>query len=238
MERLSIFANSQPHASFAAFTHGLVHRWVYLCRVLEIPDHQLQPLENAIQQKFLPALTGHAPPNPEVRNLLALPTRHGGLGIINPTTVPQAQYSASTTISTPLVDQILNQNEDTHVARVLQLEAKKMCNQQRRSQQEATATSVIADLQPLMQRNVKVYSEKATSAWLTALPIEQHGFALHKADFRDALCLRYGWPLAYSPSTCSCGANFDPDHMLVCRYGGYLSLRHNEIRDLTANLLK
>ena len=58
VERLSIFAKSQPHASFAAFTHGLVHRWVYLCRVLEIPDHQLQPLENAIQQKFLPALTG------------------------------------------------------------------------------------------------------------------------------------------------------------------------------------
>ena len=25
---------------------------------------------------------------------------------------------------------------------------------------------------------------------------------------------------------------------MVCRYGGYLSLRHNEIRDLTANLLK
>ena len=85
---LHFFAKLRPHASFAAFTHGLVHKWVYLCRVLEIPDHQLQPLENAIQQKFLPALTGHALPHPEVRNLLALSTPHGGLGIINPTTVP------------------------------------------------------------------------------------------------------------------------------------------------------
>ena len=238
VERLSTFAKSQPHASFAAFTHGLVHKWVYLCRVLEISEHQLQPLENAIQQSFLPALTGRTPPNSEVRNLLALPPRYGGLGIVNPTTVPQAQYSASITISRPLVDQIRNQNGDAHVARFLQLEAKKMCNGQRRNQQEATATSVIAQLPSEMQRNVKIYGEKGTSAWLTALPLERHGFVLHKADFRDALCLRYGWPLAYSPSTCSCGANYDPDHMLICRYGGYLSLRHNEIRDLTANLLK
>lgn len=238
VERLSVFAKSQPHSSFAAFTHGLVHKWVYLCRVLEISEQLLQPLENVIQQSFLPALTGQAPPNAQVRKLLALPTRHGGLGIIIPTTVPQEQHCASIAISKPMVVQILAQEGDPHVARILQLEAKKTCNEQRRIQQAATATSVFEDLSPEMRRNATVCSEKGTSAWLTALPLEQHGFALHKADFRDALCLRYGWPLAYAPSTCSCGANFEPDHMLICRYGGYLTLRHNEIRDLTASLLK
>ena len=59
-----------------------------------------------------------------------------------------------------------------------------------------------------------------------------------KGDFRDALCLRYGWPLPYVSATCSCGAKFDPDHMLICKYGGYPTLRHNEIRDLTSSLLK
>ena len=33
---------------------------------------------------------------------------------------------------------------------------------------------------------------KGASSWLTALPIDEHGFALHKSDFRDAVCLRYG----------------------------------------------
>ena len=32
-----------------------------------------------------------------------------------------------------------------------------------------------------------------SSSWLTYLPIEQHGFVLHKGAFIDALYLIYGW---------------------------------------------
>ena len=35
-----------------------------------------------------------------------------------------------------------------------------------------------------------------------------------------------------------CGSHFDPDHALICRCSGYFSLRHNELRDLTADLLR
>ena len=238
VERLSVFAKSQPQSSFAAFTHGLVSKWVYLCRVTEIPQQLLEPLERAIQQSFLPALTGQAPPNPEVRRLLALPSRLGGLGITNPTTMPEEQYAASTKISAPLVELIRSQRGDPLAVRSLQKELRKDCSVQRRAQQEINAIEVMADLPAEMRRNVLVYKERGSSAWLTALPIEQHGFVLHKGDFRDALCLRYGWPLLYAPSTCSCGATFEPDHMLTCKYGGYLSQRHNEIRDLTAKMLK
>ena len=31
---------------------------------------------------------------------------------------------------------------------------------------------------------------------------------------------------------------FDLDHTLICKYGGYPTLQHNEIRDITASLLK
>ena len=34
--------------------------------------------------------------------------------------------------------------------------------------------------------------EKGNSSWLSAIPIEQHAFVLHKANFIDALCLCYG----------------------------------------------
>lgn len=37
------------------------------------------------------------------------------------------------------------------------------------------------------------------------LPIDKHGFTLHKTAFRDSLSLRYGWPLQNSPSHWSCG---------------------------------
>ena len=36
---------------------------------------------------------------------------------------------------------------------------------------------------------------------------------------------------------CACGSPFSVQHVLSCPKGGYPSIRHNEIRDLTANLL-
>jgi len=40
---------------------------------------------------------------------------------------------------------------------------------------------------------MQVASEKGASSWLATLPIADHGFALHKGTFQDAICLRYGW---------------------------------------------
>uniref|UniRef100_A0A1X7TEM9 Uncharacterized protein n=1 Tax=Amphimedon queenslandica TaxID=400682 RepID=A0A1X7TEM9_AMPQE len=81
------------------------------------------------------------------------------------------------------------------------------------------------------------FSERGASSWLTVLPIKEHGFTLHKGDFRDALCLRYGWSPPLLPSHCVCGHNFSVEHALNCKCGGFPSIRHNELRDITADLL-
>lgn len=79
--------------------------------------------------------------------------------------------------------------------------------------------------------------EKGASSWLTVLPLEEHGFTLHKGAFHDALALRYGWTPDRVPANCVCGASFSVEHAMSCAKGGFPSLRHNEIRDLTATLL-
>ena len=33
------------------------------------------------------------------------------------------------------------------------------------------------------------------------------------------------------------GEKIEPEHMMTCRQGGYLSLRHNKLRDLTASMM-
>ena len=38
-------------------------------------------------------------------------------------------------------------------------------------------------------------------------------------------------------STCHCGASFSIDHAMICPYGGFPIIRHNEVCDLTATLL-
>ena len=79
--------------------------------------------------------------------------------------------------------------------------------------------------------------EKGSSTWLTALPLTEHGFSLHKGAFHDALALRYGWIPDRLPTKCACGAPFFVEHAMSCAKGGFPSIRHNEIRDLTATLL-
>ncbi len=75
------------------------------------------------------------------------------------------------------------------------------------------------------------------SSWLTALPLPEHHFTLHKQAFRDAFALRYGWLPTYVPTNCSCGQPFSVQHSLSCLKGGYPSIRHNELRDFTASFL-
>ena len=58
-----------------------------------------------------------------------------------------------------------------------------------------------------------------------------------KQTFWDALYIRYGYILPRLPSKCVCGDNFTIVHALSCAKGGFISMRHNEIRDLTAELL-
>ena len=52
------------------------------------------------------------------------------------------------------------------------------------------------------------------------------------------MSLRYGWNIAKTPSYCQCGKENDVDHTLNCKSGGYVSLRHNRLRDLEAELMK
>ena len=65
----------------------------------------------------------------------------------------------------------------------------------------------------------------------------EHGFLLHKGEFRDALCLRCGWNHRNTPISCNCGTPFSVDHAMTCHMGGIPTIRHNEIRDIAATLL-
>jgi len=52
---------------------------------------------------------------------------------------------------------------------------------------------LLSQLTTKLQMAVSLAQERGASSWLTALPVQEHGFSLHKTAFRDALALRYGW---------------------------------------------
>ena len=91
---------------------------------------------------------------------------------------------------------------------------------------------------PEMKRILELAQEKGAGAWLTTTPIQSLGFALNKQQFRDSMCLRYGWRVPHTPNYCSCGGENSIDHALSCRRGGYTIMRHNKVRDLEAELMR
>ena len=194
-----------------------------------------QKLEDLLRFQLIPAITGNPALDDLDRQLFALPAREGGLDIINPASSCDLEYSAST--SEPLVKAIMQCKEYSYSCLADQLTAKSEVRQQKHLQVKQAAKSLKNRLSPTKRRAMELASERGASNWLTALPIEEFGFCLHKGAFADALALHYGWTPTRIPVSCVCGISFTVEHVLSCPRGGFPILRHNEIRDVTANLL-
>ena len=110
--RLAEFARSQPQASYAVFTFGLRHQWTYFMRTLPDIENLLQLLERAISDVLIPSLILRNCSEAE-RELVALPVRMGGLGLINPSESADAEYSASIRAIAPFVSKIEAQSHET-----------------------------------------------------------------------------------------------------------------------------
>ena len=89
-----------------------------------------------------------------------------------------------------------------------------------------------------LKRSLDLATEKGSGAWLSALPLQSLGYVLNKSEFRDGIALRYGWRIPNTPFHCKCSKKNSVDHTLNCKLGGYVTMRHNAIRDLEADLLR
>ena len=238
IQSLAEIAATQPHAAYAAYTHYTMNKWNFLMRTIPGITDLLQPLEDAITTKLLPALTGRSAISSLERELISLPARLGGLGIPNPTQQADIQYQNSRKITAPMAALIIQQHQEvSEQPDSYQANTKYEIYKQKKQRERGKLDDLMNKLSPHMKKATQMACEKGASIWLTALPLDEHGFFLHKGDFRDALALRYGWQPTRLPKNCVCGQPFTVDHSLICSCGGFPTIRHNEVRDITADLL-
>ena len=112
------------------------------------------------------------------------------------------------------------------------------CKRETRSSRRAVLCSMARSfpdrLSPSLRRTFEAASECGSSGWLITLPIAPHGFAMPKGEFRNALCLRFGWRVPNLPQTFVCGKSITVQHAFSCPCGGFPSIRQ---RSLTVELL-
>ena len=233
--KLTEFAMTQPQASYAAYTFGLKHRWTYFLRTLPDIQDLLEPLESPISRVLIPAITDRKCGQLD-RDILALPVRLGGLGLANPSSDANLEYTSSVKVTAPLVEQIMSQVHQLHEDSLIRSAQQELRAEQAKNLEERAER--LKEVAPQKTRRaLDLATEKGSSRWLTSLPLKEMGFNLNKRESRDGLSLRYDWLIADIPSTCFCGEPFTIDHAMICVRGGFVIQRQNELRDLKAELL-
>ena len=202
-------------------------------------ENYLQPLEDIISKDFLPDLLG-CPIKQEIRELISLPPRLGRLGIINPIKAAVEEFKNSVCLTEQLTKKIVEQDKDGSINKDSVKEARRGIAKQREKDQQEELQKILGGEQLGLyeKRRIEMCLEKGASNWLSALPLKEAGFSLNKLEFRDAIALRYDLPVPRLPDICACGNEFTLDHAMICKIGGFVFLRHNELRDLTGNIMR
>ena len=112
---------------------------------------------------------------------------------------------------------ITNQREDIHKHKLEELRAR-MSNELKRANELA--------------------SMKGSSNWLNSLPLKNEGYNLNKREFFDALSIRYRWTPKRLPTNYARGKKFNIYHALTCMEGGFIHRRHDEVRNIFAEMLQ
>lgn len=153
----------------------------------------------------------------------------------------QLQFAGSKLITKPHVESIISQSNIMFSGSCDGKTTKELNKENSKAKEEALLKEKIDNVDSIIPEDllpfVKQTRDKGASSWLNAIPIEQQGLDLNKNEFSDALRLRYNLPLKGLPSFCTCGDAFTVNHALSCKKGGFVSKRHDNVRDLLTSLL-
>ena len=234
---LSKIAKTEPQLVHAAYVYGTSKRWAFVCRTTPNVKQHMKKLEYAIKETLSPALIGRDHISDESRQIFSLPAKFGGMSILDPTFMSDIEYECSLQVTEQLTSALYNQDQSLNIDEEKQAEIMKDV----KSKKEALFKEYRDNIRDKANESTRwildLASEKGSSSWLTSLPLKKYGFILTKQQFHDAVCLRYDMKIKDAALKCVCGKPYSVNHCLTCSRGGYVSLRHNSLRDLTAEVL-
>jgi hypothetical protein len=228
IETLAKVARRYPQTAYAGLTKSLQQEWQYLQRVVPACGAAFEPVEAAIRTVFLPALLQGTEGETQ-RELTSLSVRRAGLGLLNPTRTAPDCFTASEACTKLLArslrkGQALDSNLHSRQAAVERRKTRKA----REAAEETALAALTAEAPSSVKR--RLVRAKETGTWLTTTPNRLNGTELSADEFRDSLRLRLGLAPLNLPAKCDgCGETFSVGHALICKQGGLVTLRHNDV---------
>ena len=185
---LAKIAEYEPQLAYSAYIYGTSRRWQFVCRTTPGISESMKSLEVLIRNQLMPAIVGGHEISDELRMILNLPARLGGMGFLDPSVEADYEYENSVLVTAQLTNAIYQQNhrlkiDDEAQERILK-ELTKRKDQRWKERQEQVQNAVTER----MKRIILLSSEKGASTWLSSLPLKTYGFRLNKQQFWDALC--------------------------------------------------
>ena len=114
-------------------------------RTVEATQQLLQPLEDTIRQLLLPTITGKSDISDLERDLLALPSHLGGLGIPNPIATSSTEHKASLQVTAPLVEAIIERHGQFNTNTIAQ---QQQCKVKVRQEKREAHLATVDNLHP------------------------------------------------------------------------------------------
>ena len=238
VKALAKIAETEPQLAYSAYIYGTCRRWQFVCRTTPGIAEAFYPLEQMIRNTLIPAFMGGREVSEELRMILSLPARMGGMGILDPCGEADWEYENSLLVTDQLTDAIFCQKPSLEVDEKVQDSVMKDLRRRKEERWKERQERICSVLSEKLCRIVQLGSEKGSSTWLTSLPLKSYGFRLNKQQFLDALCMRYDLKLTDVPRNCTCGDEYSINHCLTCKRGGYVIIRHNAVRDTLAEVLQ
>ena len=231
IKELAKVATRYPQAAYAGLASSLQLEWQYLQRVTPDVGLRFAPLESALAEIFLPALFGASVEEiAKMRNILALPVKFAGLGIPDPSNSAEVCYLASKSCTSELSVSILGGGalDVSAYGKSVKNERREIVKARKVAHGMKLKSTMAGRSLPFIQQCKRA---QESGNWLTVKPNRFTGTKFSAVEFWDGLHLRFGITPAALPRYCDgCGCIFDVDHALVCKKGGLINRRHNDVK--------
>ena len=169
--------------------------------------------------------------SPIVRDLITMPSKKSGLGLLNPVTSAQEKYLSSQGGSTELIWDVTVGGAFSNSDHLRTIgEEIRDGNKDREALYKTKLKGLVRDLKSTNRH--LILRAKITGAWMSVRGTIVPGTVLYATEFRDLVCARYNLsPLNLQSYYDGCGTAFGVMHALRFSIGVLAIACHNKIHD-------